>query len=533
MHPVDRDDGTAPLEVLIERAHDARRAARWSEAEALFTLALREALRRDQGPSVVELHNSLGAIAFETGAMQDAERRFGDALRAATEIGEARGEAAALVNLGAVANVRGKVDQALHHYRRGRWAYRRAGSRGGEARALNNLGMVLADLQRWRTATRCYRRARDLAAGERDDELAGLISINETEVWLALEDIPRARISCDEAERCFSRVDDSVGMAEVSRFRGEIERGCGRLRQAEAHFRDAADRGRILDAPLTEAEALRELGHLHLTQGRHRQALECFGRSIRLFRGLEAARDLAEVGGRIEELEAVIVKIVQQIGREVETRDTYLYGHSSRVAEYAVAIACDLGFGAEEMKGILVAGYLHDVGKLHIEPAILNKEGRLTEAEMAEVRRHPVLGIEHLVRFELPWDVEATIRGHHERYDGTGYPDGLAGERIPLGARILLVADVFDALTTARSYRNPWGRDQALTYLRMSAGTLSDPAITELFIEIAQREAYGPDTVGRAAIEHSMSPEALADAFAALPSMARDWRRLDEELALT
>jgi HD-GYP domain-containing protein (c-di-GMP phosphodiesterase class II) len=186
------------------------------------------------------------------------------------------------------------------------------------------------------------------------------------------------------------------------------------------------------------------------------------------------------------------------------------------------------------MKGILVAGYLHDIGKLQIDSAILDKEGRLTAEEMEAVRQHPVLGVDHLIRFELPWEVEATVRGHHERYDGTGYPDGLAGEDIPLGARILLVADVFDALTTARPYRAAWTREQALTYLQMSAGQLADPLVLDVFVKVAQREAYGPDRVDAALVEDAaaMTPDELAATFAALPAPAQ-WDLLDEEFART
>ncbi len=275
-----------------------------------------------------------------------------------------------------------------------------------------------------------------------------------------------------------------------------------------------------LDALRAEAEALRDLGHSCLAAGRHQSALERFGRSARLFRRLESVPDVGDVWIRLHELEDLILRIVKRIGLEVEARDRYLYGHSSRVAEHAVAIACDLGLDAHAMKGILVAGYLHDLGKLQVDARVLNKAGRLTESEMAAIRLHPVLGAEQLARFELPWDIGDAVRGHHERWDGTGYPDGLAGERIPLAARILLVADVYDALTTARGYRNAWTREQALTYLEMSAGSLADPEITRIFVGIARREAYDP-------------PEDRALAFASLPKAVADWGRVEEELART
>lgn len=521
------------LETLLGRARDARLSARWADATALYRAAIRSALRGDRQAVVVESLNALGAIAFELGDLRLGGRRFERALRIARSIGHLRGEAAALVNLGAIANVKGEYGNALRRYRQGRWAYRRADSRLGEARALNNLGMVLADLERWEGAARCYERSRQLAAEAGDDNLMGLISINATEVWIALEDRERAHSAVNEASRRFRRAEDPVGRAEVARFRGEIERSRGRARRSETLFRIAAEGGRRLNAPLTEAEALRDLGHFYLAEGRHRSALECLGRGFRLFRRLEATRDLDDMRNRVDELEALILGIVKRIGLEVESRDHHLYGHSARVAEYAVAIACDLGFDPDAMKGILVAGYLHDVGKLQVDPAVLNKPGRLTEAEMEAVRLHPVLGVEHLQRFELPWEIESTVRGHHERYDGTGYPDRLAGERIPLGARILLVADVYDALTTSRSYRDPWTREQALTYLEMSAGTLSDPEITRVFVEIARRESFGPTNLGEVDASTPMSPDEMARAFAALPTIANDWSSVEEELART
>ncbi len=514
-----------PLPILVQQAKDALRDARWEVSEALAATALLRAPIRGLAPEHTELLNALGAIAFERGQLRDAERWFEQASDAARSIGYGPGEASGLVNLGAVANVRGEFPRALESYHRGRWAFHRVGNRTGETRALNNIGMVFADLERWHGASRAYRMARAIAVELDDHGLVGLIALNATEVHIAAGELAEARESCDEAVERLTQAGDKLGSAEAYRFYGQIFLRSGKPALAEAHFERAAQRGRELGAPLTEAEALRELGHLHLSRGRHRRALEALARSLKLFRGLEAAHDLADLHGKMDDLETLIVRLVERLGRQVEENGgAYLYGHSARVAEYAVAIACDLGFESREMKGILVAGYLHDIGKLRVDPAILSKEGLLTEEEREQVRLHPEYGVEHLAQFELPWDVEAIVRGHHERFDGTGYPDGLAGEEIPLGARILLVADVFDALTTARPYRQAWSRDQALTYLTMSAGTLADPEIVELFVEIARREAYGPDEVAlRTNAPRGMRPEELAEAFASLPHPEDDF----------
>lgn len=522
-----------PLTAVRERTEAARREARWTAAEAYATTGLREAVRRDLPSATTEFLSELGIVAFERGELREAEARFGEALEIARAVDSAPAIGAALLNLGAVANVRGRFGRALRYYWKGRRAHHRAGDRTGEAQALNNLGMLFADQKRWNGASRCYRIARRLAVEANDDALVGLIALNATEVEIEVERLDSARDACDEAVERLTTASDALGIAEAYRHYGRIFLKGGKRALARAHFERAARQGRELGAPLTEAEALRELGRLHLAQGRHRTALESLARSLKLFRRLEAAHDLADLKEKIGDLETLIVRLVQRLGREVEARGgAYLYGHGARVAEYAVALACDIGFAPDEMKGILVAGYLHDIGKLEIDPEILNKTGRLTEDEMAEVHRHPELGVRHLERFELPWEVEATIRGHHERYDGSGYPDGLAGEAIPLGARILLLADVFDALTSARPYREPWGREKALTFLEMSAGSLGDPEITPLFIEIAHREAFGPDRVrpGDEIPEgHGMAPEELAETFASLGG--EDEERIDEDLA--
>lgn len=238
------------LETLVRRARDARSAARWIEATELYREATRDAVRFGRPFVVVECLNALGAIAFEVGDLERADRRFGLALRLARSSGHAQGEAAALVSLGAISNMRGDYGEAIGHYRRGRWAYRRARSAAGEARALNNLGMAFAEVGKWDAAARCYQQARKLAADLGDEGLMGLVSINATEVWLALGQPERARRSAIEASGHFRRAGDHAGRAEVARFLGQVERRAGRTGRAVALFRMAIEGDRRLEAPL-------------------------------------------------------------------------------------------------------------------------------------------------------------------------------------------------------------------------------------------------------------------------------------------
>lgn len=161
----------------------------------------------------------------------------------------------------------------------------------------------------------------------------------------------------------------------------------------------------------------------------------------------------------------------------VELRDPYTAGHSRRVADLAYALALELGLTQEEADRIADAGRVHDVGKVGIDPAVLTKPGKLTDDEFEEMRRHPVLGADVVARFASYQDGVPLVRHHHEAWNGKGYPDGLAGKAIPLGARILAVADTYDALTSSRPYRPEMDRALALAILRNGAGSQWDPAV--------------------------------------------------------
>jgi putative nucleotidyltransferase with HDIG domain len=173
---------------------------------------------------------------------------------------------------------------------------------------------------------------------------------------------------------------------------------------------------------------------------------------------------------------------LRDLARLLEARDSYTHGHSRRVARHALRIAHALHVPAAEAERIWTAATLHDVGKLYTPREILNKPGRLTDEEFEVIRRHPADGAAMLVDVEGDPEIVAIVRSHHERLDGRGYPDGLAGDDIPLGARIIAVADTFDALTSTRSYRPAATHKRALDILRKEAGTQLDGAAVAAFL---------------------------------------------------
>lgn len=179
--------------------------------------------------------------------------------------------------------------------------------------------------------------------------------------------------------------------------------------------------------------------------------------------------------------------VIFTLARTVEARDSYTDGHLWRLAEYSRTIATCLGCGPEDARHAWYGGILHDIGKIGIDDSVLRKCGSLTPSEFAEVRRHPDIGAEIVSSMRFAPVVAPIVRGHHERWDGGGYPQGLAGESIPLHARIVSVADAFDAMTTDRPYRSALDHTEAIHRLRGGCGSQWDPTIVDVFVDLLER----------------------------------------------
>src|SRR5438105_2088946 len=184
---------------------------------------------------------------------------------------------------------------------------------------------------------------------------------------------------------------------------------------------------------------------------------------------------------KTQALEDTYFAAIEALARAIDARDPYTYGHSSRVALFALEIADELGFPQEKREGLRRAALLHDIGKIGIEDHILRKAGALNYAEVKQMRQHPLIGHQMLKDVPFLHSSLSGIRHHHERWDGTGYPDTLGGETIPMQVRILSVADVFDALTSDRPYRDAMSIGDAVELITREAGRQFDPAVVEAF----------------------------------------------------
>lgn len=171
----------------------------------------------------------------------------------------------------------------------------------------------------------------------------------------------------------------------------------------------------------------------------------------------------------------------------MESRDSYMRGHSERVTSVAIEIARQMNLPESDQYVLRTAGKLHDIGKITISDRILSKPEKLTPSEWAEIHMHPIRGVEIVMPLRFLEGGLALIRNHHERFDGHGYPDGLARNSIPLLARILAVADAFDAMTSERPYRRPLKLEKAIDEIKTASGTQFDPAVTKAFLQIVGR----------------------------------------------
>ncbi len=196
----------------------------------------------------------------------------------------------------------------------------------------------------------------------------------------------------------------------------------------------------------------------------------------------------------LRDKDELLLEMVRALVNSIEAKDPYTRGHSERVALYAKQLSASMGQSAKICKRIYLAGLLHDVGKIAIPDSLLSKISRLTDEEFSEIKKHPDKGWGILHGLEALDNVVAGVLHHHECWDGTGYPDGLAQEDIPQDARILAVADAFDAMTSTRPYRNALDLERAATILRDGAGQQWDPTAVRVFLSVMPEIRHIRDT---------------------------------------
>lgn len=230
--------------------------------------------------------------------------------------------------------------------------------------------------------------------------------------------------------------------------------------------------------------------------------------TIHIIRDIIKRQQQEELDKRKKNIEEMSLQLMQMLSTTIEAKDEYTKGHSHRVAEYSVLIARELGWNEKELSNLKNAAHLHDIGKIAIPDTILNKPSKLSEEEFSIIKKHTIIGANILKNISLIDHVQEIVRNHHERYDGNGYPDGLKGKEIPLHARIVTVADSYDAMSSQRIYRNQLPPEKIIQELENNKGTQFDPEITDIFLKLLREDRIHVKEDHLSITENTQIPEA-------------------------
>jgi putative nucleotidyltransferase with HDIG domain len=512
---------TQAVKALVEEAKLAEKEGRWNDAASRYESLVRHSAADHQdrlsalrwlGRAYLEQGNrgaaidvleaavaaatqagSASAIAQALNVVAIVHQTGGDLDRAESMYMEARitaqsirdAEALAMIdqNLGTVASIRGDVHRALEAYHLSLDGYKALGMRDQAAQVLNNIGLAYSDLGELDRAASAYAEAQQTFGEERDHTNQLNVALNQVQLCIATERFDEAQERVEPLMALAGEIAPSW-RGEVFRHVGVIARERGDYMKAAEYLGRASECAEEAEDLLLKADVTEQLAELYWTQKRHRDMLAHLNESHALYSRLKAQHRVAQVERRNSALEARFLEMAHLWGDSIESKDHYTQGHCQRVAFFACVLADSSGMDSRSLFWFRLGALLHDIGKIIVPTEVLNKAGNLSDEEWAIMKRHPEAGLELVADIDFPGDVRSIIRNHHERWDGHGYPDGLKGEDIPLAARILCVADVYDALTTARSYRDSLSHNRAAQVMRESPGQF-DPILLETFLDWA------------------------------------------------
>ncbi len=462
-------------------------------AAECFEASLAVARANAHHPETALALNGLAVVAQFRGHLEVAEKLFLQSGEMAQALGDEQLSALVCQNTGIIANMRGQAALALQRYAAAVERLRRLGDEKGTALVLNNMGITHASLGEWGAAELCYGSAYELAERLRDQRTLARIEINRAEMYLTRQNFEAARQAVDHAFQIAGRLGSDSGLCTAYKTYGVLYRETGRPRLAEIQLGLALKLAQTCDLPLLEGESYDELARLHVQEGRSREALRSLNQAHRIFAQLEARRELNDIEKRLERLEDTYMRALALMESEsAESPDRFTAGRYQRVADLACRLAEAVGFCGRDLSWLRIAAYLYDMGRSTIPAAILNKPGALTAEEWEIVKQHPLAADALVTDLGFPEDVRPTIRHHHEHWDGSGYPAALKGEEIPILARVLALADVYDALTSDRPYRPAFPPDDALTIMHGEVGRKLDPELFRLFRTIVAAGSVKP-----------------------------------------
>ena len=443
--------------------------------------------RLDDKPGMCKALRNLGVIYVQLGEFEEAELNYHEATQIAQTIGDRMLYADLVNNMGAIMNMKGTWEEALDLYHESLEIYESQKEIRKSAYARNNIGITLCERGFYDRAFEYFLLAHQTAVEIKDGSLALIVDINLADLYLKEGLFEQARTHCQRAESNLLASQSTNGnLVETRKIAGRIAYQEQDFEKALKYFNEAYATAKEIGARFLEAEVLMDRGVLFRALKRSLDALSDLEASYSIYTSLKAEGKREQTEQVINSIEQLYLEVFDSMAREVDRKDEYTKGHSDRVASFSLLLAKEVGLRGNALKTVVAGSLLHDIGKLKIEDCILNKAGRLTDDEFARISKHPEIGVELLRRKEFPWDIKPLILHHHEKLDGTGYPLGLKGEDIPLGARIICIADVFDALTSDRVYRSAYHTDRALGIMQEGSGIAFDPVLLACFAHIVR-----------------------------------------------
>ena len=435
--------------------------------------------------------NMLASIQLAQGQHDEAKQLYLEARLSALRVGEARLAAMTASNLGVIATVRGDDAEALRYYESGLKDARGAGLVDEVIIALVNLGQLHTHGRRYDDAERVFTEALEISKLVGDLSRTMRIELHIATLRIRQERREDARAACDRARALAQQIGDTHADGDAEHVAGMIAKLEGDIVKAEEHLLRAEKIAVTRKDLILQGETARELAEMYRTTGRNRDTLQRLNQAHRLFLQLRARRELADVDRRTAQLESDFLDVVRKWGESIESKDIYTQGHCVRVADLACALWARVSPGDDtHLFWFRIGALLHDVGKLVVPADVLNKPGKLSDEEWKLMKSHTTAGVELLADIEFPWDVRPIVESHHERWDGKGYPHGIGGEEIPMTARVLCIADVYDALTSQRSYKQAFSHDDAMEIMRGDVGFAFDPELFTTFEEIVRRGTW-------------------------------------------
>ncbi len=499
--PRQREAESGEINALVDEAKRAEREGGWSDASARYEALVRNPFANDEtrlcalrwlGRAYLEQGNRGAAIdvleaAVAAATQAGSKSAIAHALNVVAIVHQSTGDAEALAmidqNLGTVASIRGDMWSALEAFHRSLDGYRKLGMRDQAAQVLNNIGLAYSDLGQLDRAETAYTEAEHTFDEEQDETKRLNLALNQVQLCIATGRFDEAMERAEPLLALTGEIAPSW-RGEVFRHVGVIARERGDYVKAAEYLGRACECADESEDLLLKADVTEQLAELYWTQKRHRDMLANLNQSHALYSRLKAQHRVDQVEKRNAALEARFLEMAHHWGDSIESKDHYTQGHCQRVAFFACVLADSAGMDSRSLFWFRLGALLHDIGKIIVPTEVLNKASGLSEEEWAIMKRHPEAGLELVSDIDFPGDVRAIIRNHHERWDGTGYPDKLSGEEIPFAARILCVADVYDALTTPRSYRDGLSHARAAEEMRAQKGQF-DPYLLETFLEWA------------------------------------------------